>query len=384
MDSVAEQSEPAGHVGSVNTERIPHSRPTIQEVDIHAVAEVLASGQLADGAQVTLFEKELSSYVGHTGGIATNSGTSALYLALLSLGHDSRGDVIIPSYACIALLNAVYAAHLTPVVIDIDESGYNISLNAIKRAISRKTRAIIAPHMFGDPIEDIQEIVELGVPVVEDCALSVGASVDGRKAGSIADLAVFSFYATKLLTTGHGGMVLSSSDERLKTMRDLMQYDHRLEYGQSFNFRLTDFQAALGRSQLAKLDGFIAQRRRIARRYDQSFKDIGSVRVPARAEGSVYFRYILEVEHADSWIARLCDIGVDCRRPVFKPLHEYLRLNKNEYPNSDRAHRHNVSIPIYPGLREKDIEFIIDRVATCQTLFRSQGLDSLDRSLKCT
>ncbi len=373
MDSIAEQSGPASHVGSVNTERIPHSRPTIQESDVRAVVEVLASGRLADAAQVTLFERELSSYVGHTGGIATNSGTSALYLALLSLGHDSRNEVIIPSYACIALLNAVYAAHLMPVVVDINEYDYNISLNAIKRAIGRKTKAIIAPHMFGDPITDIQEIVELGVPVVEDCALSVGASVDGRKVGSIAELAVFSFYATKLLTTGHGGMVLSSSDEKLRTMRDLMQYDHRPEYGQSFNFRLTDFQAALGRSQLAELDDFIAQRRRIARRYNQSFKDMSCVRVPARLEGSVYFRYILEVEHADSWIASLCRQAVGCRRPVFKPLHEYLSLNRDDYPNSDRAHRHNVSMPIYPGLREKDVEFIIDRVATCQTSFRCWG-----------
>lgn len=366
MGSIAKQSEPASHVGSVNTERIPHSRPTIEEADVRAVAEVLASGRLADGAQVTLFETELASYVGHPGGIATNSGTSALYLALLSLGRDSRDEVIVPSYTCIALLNAVYAARLIPVVVDIDQYGYNVSLSAVKRAVGSRTRAIIVPHMFGDPTAEIQEIVELGVPVIEDCSLSVGASVGGRKVGSIAELAVFSFYATKLLTTGHGGMVLSRSDEKLNTMRDLMQYDHRLQYRQSFNFRLTDFQAALGRSQLAKLDDFISQRRDIARRYNQSFKAISRAQVPSRAKGSTYFRYILEVEDVDSWITHACALGVDCRRPVFKPLHEYMNLNRDDYPNSDRAHRHSLSIPIYPGLRDREVEFVIDRIAACQ------------------
>jgi perosamine synthetase len=384
VGNIVKQSEPASRSESVNTDRIAHSRPTIEKADIRAVAEVLSSGRLADGSQVTLFERELSSYIGQKGGIATNSGTNALYLALLSLGHDSRNEVIIPSYACIALLNAISAAQLEPVVVDIDEYGFNIALNAVKKAMNSRTKAIIAPHMFGDPIASIQEIVELGIPVIEDCALSVGAKVDGRRVGSIAQLAVFSFYATKLLTTGHGGMVVSRSDEKLNAMKNLMQYDHRLEYRQSFNFRLTDFQAALGRNQLAKLDDFITRRQCIALRYNENFREINHVQIPTRVEDSIYFRYILQVEHVDSWITGLSGLGVDCRRPVFKPLHQYMNLNRDDYPNSERAYRHNISIPIYPSLTDQDVEFVKDQIVVYQVSSRCRERDLLNRSLKCT
>jgi len=365
MSNVVEQTGYIGRAASTTHERIPHSKPTIDETDIRAVTDALAAGRLADSTQVALFEEELSAYLGSGGGVATNSGTSALCLALLSLDPDGRSEVIIPSYACIALLNAIYAAHLTPVVVDIDEGGYNISLNAVVKALTRRTKAIIAPHMFGDPIPDIEAIVDLGVPVIEDCALSLGARVGGRMVGSLGELTVCSFYATKLLTTGHGGMVLSGSDQRLNRLRDLVQYDQRPEYAQSFNFSLTDFQAALGRSQLTKLDSFIARRQSIAREYDRSLEAMSHIRVPVRAQGSIYFRYLLEVPGADAWINRINSRGVDCRRPVFKPLHEYLNLNRADYPNADRAQRRSVSVPIYPGLREHEMESVIDRIAAC-------------------
>jgi len=362
VKEIAENSSLASLVGIAEDSLIPHSRPTIEKADINAVAEVLAQGQLAETIQVTMFEKELSSHIGQKGGVATNSGTSALYLALLSLEDDNRKEVIIPSYTCIALLNAIYAANLTPIVVDIGDCGYNICLSTIKKAATKKTKAIIAPHMFGDPISDIHDIVELGVPVIEDCALSVGASLDDRKVGSIAELAIFSFYATKLLTTGHGGMVLTSSETKLNTLRDLIQYDNRRGYRQSFNFRLTDFQAALGRSQLIRLNAFIDRRRQIAALYDDSFPQMETVSVQPRAFGSVYFRYIVQVKDADTWIARMREQGVDCKRPVYKPLHQYIGLNATEFPNTERAQKHNVSLPIYPSLSEREIDCIIDAV----------------------
>jgi perosamine synthetase len=273
---------------------ISHSKPTLYQEDISTVVEVLNSGQLADSAQVALFEKELSAYIGHEGGLAANSGTNALYLALLSLGHNNKDEVIIPSYVCIALLNAIYHAKLKPRIVDINEHDYNISLKEIEKAINNRSKTIIVPHMFGDPIENIEDIVNLGLPVIEDCALSVGASVNDKKIGSFSALSVFSFYVTKVFTTGHGGMILSSSAEMLNTLKDYMRYDNRKEYHRSFNFRLTDFQAALGRSQLSRLDDFIAKRREIAGRYNNCFRNINGLKVPSRAEGSIYYRYIIE------------------------------------------------------------------------------------------
>lgn len=366
MLRITEEDSVENSAGISKGKVIPHSRPSIEKADISAVADVLAQGQLTDTTQITLFENEVSYYVGQTGGIATNSGTSALFLALLALADNGRNEIIIPSYACIALLNAIYSAQLTPVVVDIGGCGYNICLSTVKNAITRKTKAIIAPHMFGDPISDIQDIIELGVPVIEDCALSVGASLDNKKVGSIAELAVFSFYTTKLLTTGHGGMVLTRSRTKLDTLRDLIQYDNRREYRQSFNLRLTDFQAALGRSQLGQLNAFIERRRQIAAIYDDCFAQVNTVSVQARAFGSVYFRYIVQVQDTDTWIARMQEQGVECRKPVYKPLHQYFGSNAAKFPNTERAQKHNVSLPIYPSLSEHEIDCIIDAVLACQ------------------
>lgn len=345
--------------------RIRHSQPTISQEDIRVVNQVLTSGKLADSSQVALFEKELSSYIGQKDGVAVNSGTNALFLALLSLGHSDRDEVIIPSYACIALLNAIHSAGLKPRIVDINEHGCNISLREVERAVSATTRAIVAPHMFGDPIADIESMIALGLPVIEDCALSIGAGVNGRKIGGISELSVFSFYATKVMTTGHGGMVLSSSEQMLDNIRDLMRYDNREDYSHSFNFRLTDFQAALGRSQLARLDDFVAKRRSIAAGYDSRLRNIDGIEIPSREKGSIYFRYIIEVEDANRFIQRMSQHNLDCMKPVFKPLHRYLGLNSGDYPNSERAHRHNVSIPIYPALEENEVEHIINTIAHC-------------------
>jgi len=342
---------------------ISHSKPAIDQNDIHKISELLTLGRLADSSEVALFEKQLSTYIGHKDGIATNSGTNALYLALLSLGSDDKDEVIIPSYVCSALLNAIYSANLKPAIVDINKQGYNISIDGIKKAVNRRTKAIIAPHMFGDPINNIKEINDLGLPVIEDCALSVGAAIDGRKIGSYSLLSVFSFYATKVFTTGHGGMVLSSSEEILNKLRDLMQYDNRKEYRHSFNFRLTDFQAALGRNQLCKLNDFIAKRKKIADNYNRSFCDIKNIKVPCRAEESIYFRYIVEVENANKYIERISHHGIDCRKPVSKPLHQYLDLDKKEYPNTERAYKQNVSIPIYPAMTECEVKYVIDGIS---------------------
>jgi perosamine synthetase len=341
---------------------ISHSKPTINEEDVRAVVNVLTSGQLADSSQVALFEKELSAYIGQKGGVATNSGTNALHLALLCLANDNKDEVIIPSYVCISLLNAIYNAKLNPRIVDINEHNYNISLEEIKKAITNKTKAIIAPHLLGDPIENISEFVDLGLPVIEDCALSIGADINGKKIGSFSELSVFSFYATKVLTTGHGGMVLSDSEIKLDKLRDLTLYDNRNKYSQSFNFSLTDFQAALGRSQLSRLDDFLAKRREIAARYNNSFQDIDSIIVPPRPEGSIYFRYVIELESADDFIEKISKCGVNCRKPVFKPLHHYFNLNKNDYPNTERAYQQCVSVPIYPSIKEGEIESVIKKI----------------------
>lgn len=343
--------------------KISHSKPAINAKDVSRVAQVLSLGSLANYSQVKMFEGEVADYIGRKEGIAVNSGTNALHLALLALdSKNNKNEVIIPSYVCIALLNAINAANLKPKIVDINEYDYNISLDKIKKKINTRTKAVIVPHMFGDPIKNIEQIVNLNVPVIEDCALSVGASINGKKIGSFSDLSVFSFYATKVFTTGHGGMILSKSEKLLDKLKDFMQYDNRQEYKESFNFRMTDFQAALGRSQLLRLENFIKKRREIAEEYDKSFRNQSSIKVPSRPEESIFFRYILEIEEVDKFIEIMSEKGISCAKPIFKPLHHYFNLDKNNFPNTERAYEHNVSIPIYPSLKDDEVKYVIDKV----------------------
>lgn len=334
--------------------KIPHSRPTITEEDISRVVSILRSGVIASGDEVKLFVQDLSKYIGVLGGVATNSGTNALHLALNALGVKHGDEVILPSYVCASVLNAINYTGATPVFVDIGPEGYNIDYNSAKDKISKNTRAMIVPHMFGAPV-DIDEFLELDVPIIEDCAQAIGAEHKGRKVGSFGILSVYSFYATKVTTTGHGGMVLTNSDEMLERLRDLMKYDEREKYSISYNYSLTDFQAALGRNQLKRLDSFIKRRQEIAKIYDDTFKEIN--RIPPKDNNSIYFRYVIEVSNIDRHIARMKKLGVDCKKPVFRPLHQYFGDN-GEFPNTQRAMSKAISIPIYPLLNDEEIEYI--------------------------
>jgi perosamine synthetase len=183
---------------------IPHSKVFFDEADLAVVAKVLRSGHLAQGRHVLSLEQKAASFIEVRHAVAVSSGTAALHLSLRALGVDEGSEVILPSYVCTAPLNAVKYVRATPVLVDIDPATYNITAETIIKARSNRTRAIIVPHMFGLPA-DIDPIISLGIPVIEDCAHSIGARYRGRLTGSIGLLSVFSFYATKMLGAGEGG-----------------------------------------------------------------------------------------------------------------------------------------------------------------------------------
>jgi perosamine synthetase len=336
--------------------KIPHSKTTIDREDIDAIMPNLHHGRLAYGTDVDLFVKDMSDYIGVLGGVATNSGTNALHLALESLNLEEYYEVILPSYVCISVLNAVNYTRATPVLVDIKLEGFNIDSNSVREKITNDTGAIIVPHMFGKPA-DLDEFSDLDSWIIEDCAQSIGAEYKGKKVGSFGDLSIFSFYATKVMTTqGQGGMVLTNNSGILRTLSDITKYDKRDVYRKSYNYSLTDPQAAFGRSQLKRLYSFIQRRREIAKIYDKTFEEVGQT-VP-KADGNIYFRYVVEVDNADHYIEEMRKLGVWCDKPVFRPLHKYLRMNNKEFPNTERAYRCAVSIPIYPSLTEKEIDYV--------------------------
>jgi perosamine synthetase len=332
---------------------IPHSRPTISENDISNVVTNLRSGLVAYGDEVTRFEQDMSKYIGVLGGVATNSGTSALHLALKALDIGPGHEIILPSYVCVSVLHAVKYCGASPVFADIGDGGYNLDSKSVDEKITANTKAIIVPHLFGTAA-DLAKLMEFGIPIIEDCAQAVGAEYRGQKLGSFGILSTFSFKATKLMTTGHGGMVMTNSREMLDRLRELAKYDELREYHVSYNYQLTDFQAALGRSQLKQLDSFIERRRRISKTYDEVFASMGQ---KVQTANGICFRYVVEVDNAERYIEPMKLQGVNCARPVFKPLHQYFNSH-TELRNTDMAIHSVISIPIYPSLNDDEVVHI--------------------------
>ena len=325
-----------------------------------AVTEVLRSGRLAQGDRVAAFEAAVAQSAGVGHAAAVSSGTAALFLSLKALGVGPGDEVIIPSYVCASLLQAVRHVGATPVVADIDDS-LNLWATDAGRKATERTAAIIVPHLFGQPA-DVAGFRSLGVPIIEDCAQAIGATVEGRACGGFGDVAMFSFYATKMLATGEGGMVTSNRADLIAEVKDLRDYDEKPDDRLRYNLKMTDMAAAVGLSQLAKLPGFVGRRREIARRYDEAIGPLATgLYRGCRAEGHVFFRYVLD---AGRPVGPLLDrgraAGVSLRRPVFRPLHQLLKLTG--FPRTDQAHERALSAPIYPALSDAEVDRIIDVV----------------------
>jgi len=341
---------------------ITHSKVVLDKEDFTRVIAVLQSGQLAQGEIVSSLEDEIASFIKVKYAVAVSSGTAALHLSLLALGTGNGSEVIIPSYVCTALLNAVHYVGATPVLVDIDSDTYNINVDSVKKAITGKTRAIIVPHMFGLPA-DIDLIVSLGIPVIEDCAHSIGARFNGGYTGSFGVLSIFSFYATKMLGAGEGGMVLSNDLDLVETIRDLRDYDKRDTYKVRYNYKMTDIQAALCNSLLKRLPFFLERREEIAGIYNSVFTGAG-IKIPVvpKKRDHIYYRYVVSSDNPLRFIDEMNKRGINCRRPVFKPLHRYLELSG--YPIAERAWEKAVSIPIYPSLKTEEVSKILDAAKT--------------------
>ena len=335
---------------------IPHSRPTLGEEEIKAVAAVIQSGHIAEGEVVQRFEKTFAGKMGVEHAVAVSSGTAALHLVLLAMGIGPEHEVIIPSYVCSALLHAVQYVGARPVPAEIDPLTYNIDPDDVKKRITTRTGAIIVPHMFG-LTADLDRLLKMDVPIIEDCALAVGGTYHQKPLGTFGDAAIFSFYATKMMATGEGGMVTSKSPEIIARVRDLKAYDGKEADRARYNYKMTDVQAAMGEIQLVRLDDFIEQRRKIARLYVKHLKSL-NIKLPVGTDEHIYYRFVVGLEtDCDGVIRKLAQKAVGCARPVFLPIHRHLK--KDGYPVTDKVWETSLSIPIYPSLNNSEIEQII-------------------------
>jgi perosamine synthetase len=325
------------------------------------VRSVLASGILVGGERIETFEDAFSRRMGTLGSRAVSSGTAALHLALLALAVGPGDEVVIPGYVCSAPLHAVRYTGAEPVLADVHpETGISGS-EEIDRVITKKTRAVIAVHLFGRAAP-MDEITSLGIPVIEDAAQAVGGVYGSRPLGSWGDASVFSFYATKVITTGHGGMVSSGSRDILSVVEDLREYDKREDDRLRYNYSMTEVAAAIGGVQLERLDEFLMRRRKIASFFREEFEKVGAMLPPTAPAGEdIHYRFIIKApKKAAETIDRLTGLGISARRPVFSPLYSY--TGSQVLPGVKRAFDEDVSIPIYPALTDTEVEKISEAV----------------------
>lgn len=342
--------------------------PFIGDEEVDAVARVMRSGQLSQGPETAQFESEFAELVSGRHCIGVNSGTSALHVGLLAAGIGRGDEVIVPSFTFAATANAVALTGATPVFVDIEPAHFCIDPDAVAAAIGPKTAAIMPVHLYGHPaaMPAIMEIAKRnGLMVIEDSAQAHGASLDGTPCGAWGDLGMFSFYPTKNMTTGEGGMITTADDELARKCRLLRSQGMEIRYANEavgLNVRMTDISAAIGRVQLTRLGAWTQSRRDHAAMYDDGLR---SVTTPAVADGvhHVYHQYTVRSERRDALVAHLKEreIGVDVYYPT--PVHELPSFGLDiDLPETRRAAMQVCSIPVQPFLTDDEVATVIEEI----------------------
>ncbi len=344
---------------------IKHNKPLLGKDELNAINVVIKSEWIIGDSQVKKFERSVAKMNNFKYAIALNSGTAAIHLALLSLGINESDEVILSAFTVADPLNAINYTGAKVVLVDVEKNSFDMSIDEIKNKITKNTKAIIVPHMLGS-FTKIDELENLGIPIINDCAQSIGGIYKGKPIGSYGDLTIFSFYATKLITTGQGGMILTNNNKRAKFIRDAIDYNGRRNYKVRFNYPMTDISAAVGNAQLKKLDRFIKRRREIAKRYKVAISDKKISTFPNIDEDySNSYRFVLKF-NSQKKRDNAKKIFLKNKITAIVPIKEYELLyncvgeNKKDYPNSLEMANTCLSIPIYPALSEAEIKRIVE------------------------
>jgi len=363
---------------------IPIAKPLIGEEEKAAVAEVLASGQLAQGKKVGEFEEQFAAWCGAKYAVAVSSGTTALHVALLAHGVGPGDEVITTPFSFIASANCIVYAGATPRFADIEAGYFTLDPEEVERRITPRTRAIIPVHLFGQPC-DMGRLCDIaqrhGLVVIEDACQAHGAIFQSHVIGS-SGTACFSFYPTKNMTTGEGGMITTDDPQLACRMRMLREHGMRQRYLHEtlgYNFRMTDIQAAIGIVQLARVDQWNLQRQRNAHRLSWRLAGIPGVVTPKTRPGvtHVFHQYTVNLDARDRVVDHLKqnEIGYGIYYPI--PIHKqqlYLERGYEEYlPVAESASRTVLSLPVHPTLNDVDLDRIADVVIGATIVAVPQG-----------
>lgn len=367
---------------------IPYGRQNINEDDIDAVVEVLKSDFLTTGPKIAEFEEKFANYVGAGYAVAVSNGTAALHIACLAAGLKEGDEVITTPITFAASANCALYCGAKPVFADIDSVTYNIDCREIEKHVTPRTKAIIPVHYTGQPcdMDEIHKIAEkYNLLVIEDAAHAVGAEYKGRRIGGLSDMTEFSFHPVKHITCGEGGIITTNNEtlyEKLKLYRthgitrnaeEMSRQDGPWYYEQidlGFNYRITDFQAALGISQLSRVDLFLERRREIAARYDEAFQNVPGITIPSQMEGtrSAYHLYVIKVDKEIRRelfeYLRACNIGVNVH---YIPVYTFPYYREHGYmnvkcANAEELYSSIISLPIFYDLTDAEQDYVIDKI----------------------
>jgi len=368
---------------------IPFNLPSIGEEEIQEVAAALRSGWITTGPRTEAFEQQFAAYVGARFAVAVNSCTAGLHLALVACDIGPGDEVITTPYTFAATSEVILHAHATPVFVDIEDGGFNIDPQKIRKAITSRTRAIIPVHFAGEPcsMDEILAIAEEhDLILIEDAAHACGAVYKGEKIGSIGDITVFSFYATKNLTTGEGGMITTDDPGIAQRMRMLslhgLSKDAWKRYSAvgkwrydicdlGYKYNMSDIQAAIGLQQLKKYPAMQAARKELVRAYQEQLKDVEEILLPPDPKNidHAWHLFVIRLKpkltsiDRDSLIELLGKFGIGTS-VHFIPLHlqSYYRMRYGfavgDFPNAENAYSGAISLPLYPSLSLAEVDYI--------------------------
>ena len=371
-------------------QNLPFHRPEITDDDVQSVVETLRSGWLTTGPKVKRFEEDFAKYLGCRYAIAVNSGTAALHLALDAVGIKEGDEVIVPTMTFAATAEVVLYFKAKPVLVDCQSDTLNLDPDQIERAVTSRTKAIIPVHLAGQPC-DMDRILDVtsryNLKVIEDAAHALPAGYQGKRVGTVGDITCFSFYATKTITTGEGGMATTENGDWANRMRmmslhgiSLDAWDRYTDKGSwyyeiirpGYKYNLTDIAAALGIEQLKRCDRFWEARRRIASHYHEAFADLPEIQVPACMPNiqHAWHLYVIQLNTERLKISRRDFIKALKSEKIgtsvhFIPLHlhpfyrDKFGYQPADFPQASAVFERIISLPIYPTMTEGDVRDVI-------------------------
>ncbi len=358
---------------------LPLTEPSLGADELRYLSDCIQSGWVSSaGPFVQAFETAFAGFCGVSHAVATASGTAALHLALLALGVGPGDEVLVPTLTFVATANAVSHTGALPVFIDSERNSWTIDPDQLEKAITPRTKAVIPVHLYGHPAE-MDRILEVAarhqLAVIEDASEAHGARYKGKRVGGLGDVAAFSFYGSKIITTGEGGMVVTDRADLAEKMQVLRDHgrsrENRYEHPvRGFNYRMSNVQAALGLAQMKRIDEHVTAKRRIAQAYGQALCNIPGLTLPPQATWAenVYWLYSILVDKRlfgatrDGLVSKLWNLGIEAR-PIFFPLHRQpIYQTGQSLPVAEQLAEQGISLPSSTRLGDQELERVVQAI----------------------